>query len=421
MSRFSDFIDSIEVELNDSSVKFVKNLPDRKGQHGQRRRIHFYKTGGSIEKASQAGGRIVDGTSREPAVYFRHETIEAVVFAEDDDSLDTLVDNLLVAIDRVSPNGGVLFNDYDFNYDQYSKRIPITTLNFNVKLPVIDEIKPLTIILDEEHFCRFDTLNENIQNMTDYVLTGDGYELGETFKPESMEIFGSRVWALSATDNTIYEYQMEGTDVSTMVETGVSFQCYGSSDSFRWHDNGNVLFTTSSYPINITYQYECSIPYDLDTAVETDSYNFTDDITNNIPEAVSGRINSRSIDITGNILTVVNITNHVLQYSFVDNISDIELITVTDLEDVTGQDVDVEEMRWVNENQFIMSCGSGIVNRMLVLVNIPTSNYIIKQAVADPTPLNIAGASPRSFVVNGGLLNIADKNNSTIWIGKHTI
>jgi hypothetical protein len=158
MSRFSNFIDAVETELGDSTVKFVDSHPDRKGQHGPRRRIHWYLTGGTLEKAQRAGGTETGGgTAREPAVFMRYEKIAVTLFAEDVDSLDTLFDNLIVAIDHVAPNGGVLFSDsYDFIFDQYSKRIPIIEWSLDVKLPVVDEIKPLKVLTDEQHTCEYE-------------------------------------------------------------------------------------------------------------------------------------------------------------------------------------------------------------------------------------------------------------------------
>ena len=90
-------------------------------------------------------------------MYTRLETYSVVVFAEDVDSVDTLFSNLIVATDRVAPNGGVSFDTYQVEFDQYSKRVPIIRFDVNVKTPVVDEIKPLTEITDESSTCEWDT------------------------------------------------------------------------------------------------------------------------------------------------------------------------------------------------------------------------------------------------------------------------
>lgn len=159
MSRFLSFVDAVEAKLNDPTVKFVDGHPARTGQHGQRRRVHWYLVGGTVEPTEQAGGRTPTegGTTREPSVHSRHEDIDVVVFAESVDNVDTLFDNLIVAIDRTAPNSGVEFSSYEFDYDQYSKRVPTIRFTITTKLPVVDEISPLTEITDEEHTCEYET------------------------------------------------------------------------------------------------------------------------------------------------------------------------------------------------------------------------------------------------------------------------
>lgn len=153
MSRLSDFSAAVHTELNDATVERV-NSRRRDGRHGKRRRIHWYSDGGAIDIASQAGGReTTSGTVREPAVWERLERVTCLVFAENEDSLDTLLDNLIVAISRVAANGSAIFDSYTWQYNEVAQRIPVSELTFDLKLPVVDEYSPLVVITDEEHDC----------------------------------------------------------------------------------------------------------------------------------------------------------------------------------------------------------------------------------------------------------------------------
>lgn len=159
MSRYHALVDAVEAKLADATVKFVKGPPNRVGQHGQRRRVHWYTVGGIVEPTAQAGGREIDaGTQRSPSVHQRTESIEVLVFAENLTTLDVLFDNIIVAISQVAPAGQAQFGDYSYGGDeQYAQRIPYIALQVQLRMPVQDAVRPLTPITDEELTCQIES------------------------------------------------------------------------------------------------------------------------------------------------------------------------------------------------------------------------------------------------------------------------
>lgn len=162
MSRLSNFATAVHANLADATVLQVVGQLN-KGRNTQRRRVHWYREGGEIVPPHQAGGRISDGDeatgTRAPAVWQREEQITCHVFAESEDTLDTLLDNLIVAIDRTAPNGSVIFGNYTWaatDKDEFAKRVPMVELQCVVKLPVLDEQKSLVEITAEELTCTID-------------------------------------------------------------------------------------------------------------------------------------------------------------------------------------------------------------------------------------------------------------------------
>ena len=109
-----------------------------------------------LEVPRQSGGR-EESTNRTPTAWERQERVVALIFAENFDTLDTLLDNLIVAVDRTYPNGSALRDaTYSFDWDNVNQRNPTAELEFMVKWPVADEIKGLTTITDEELTCDFE-------------------------------------------------------------------------------------------------------------------------------------------------------------------------------------------------------------------------------------------------------------------------
>ena len=154
MSRLSSLADAVHANLDDPTVAKVLYETNR-STNRQRRRIHWYSEPSQVVPPRQAGGR-TEQNNRSPAVWERQERVACLVFAESVDTLDTLLDNLIVAADHTVPNGsGMLEATYDFDWVGVGKRIPSVRLEFMVKWPVLDEIKALTEITDVENTCEF--------------------------------------------------------------------------------------------------------------------------------------------------------------------------------------------------------------------------------------------------------------------------
>ena len=154
MSRLEDLSDAVHTLLDDSTVEQVVGRR-KDGRHGKRRRIHWYSAGGIVQKNSRSGGT-VDGVEKSVVVWERLERVSCLVFAENVDTLDVLLDNLIAAIDNTAPNGSAIFDGYTWDYDEVAQRIPSSELQFEIKWPVRDEQKALTVITAEENTCDFE-------------------------------------------------------------------------------------------------------------------------------------------------------------------------------------------------------------------------------------------------------------------------
>lgn len=159
MSRFSTFVDAVHVTLADATVQ--KLIGDsHKGSNRQRRRVQWYRTGGECVTSPQAGGRETEsGTIREPAVWTRLEEITCHIFAESEDTLDDLFDNVIVAIDNTARAFSVQLGEYAWSYPgkgEFATRVPMVELNMSLKLPVSDEQKTLVTITAEDLTCDID-------------------------------------------------------------------------------------------------------------------------------------------------------------------------------------------------------------------------------------------------------------------------
>lgn len=165
----TNFAASIEAELNDPSVAFIVagNLKNE-GLNHQRRRVHCYRLGGTIEAPERAGGTVVEthpleadanifdaGKSRVPTVWNRREHIELRIFAESEETLDVLLDNIITAIDRSAPNGGIEWEEYTWIENEIGQRQPMIPLRLWAMFPVAEEIKKLTILAAEDFEARW--------------------------------------------------------------------------------------------------------------------------------------------------------------------------------------------------------------------------------------------------------------------------
>lgn len=155
MSRFSDFVDAVHAELDDSTVlKLIGKKNEQK--HAQQRRIIWMRDGGRVEPAEQAGGREENG-NRTVSVKTRYERIEVHLLAESEDTLDTLFDNWIAALDAVATNSVVWEDDYLWTEEDHTSRQPMVVTTIYKKLPVAEERKPLVTITNQSHTCEIDS------------------------------------------------------------------------------------------------------------------------------------------------------------------------------------------------------------------------------------------------------------------------
>jgi hypothetical protein len=89
------------------------------------------------------------GSSRVDVVWHREENCTFRIFAESETTLDTLLDNLIVAIDRSRPNGDITWGPYTWQENEIAQNTPMVALQFSTTLPVADEIYPLVTIQSE--------------------------------------------------------------------------------------------------------------------------------------------------------------------------------------------------------------------------------------------------------------------------------
>jgi hypothetical protein len=157
MSRLQTFAGEVAAILDDSTVLMVYEKKED-GTNRRRRKVKWYHSGGRLERVSQAGGRLSDSNgNRTVAVWQRVADIEAKVSAENVDTLETLMDNLVSACEQARPNGSVEMERYDWVYSEIGQRTPEATIFMSLILPIADEIKALTEITDEEENCEFAT------------------------------------------------------------------------------------------------------------------------------------------------------------------------------------------------------------------------------------------------------------------------
>jgi hypothetical protein len=146
MSRISSFVTAVATELDDGTVAFVIGKVNE-GKHGQRRRVHWYRMGGEIEPSTRQGGTMTDGeTTRTVSAWQRTERIVARIFAESEDTVETLLDNLIVAIDHAAGVSAFTRAEYLWQENEIAQRAPMIELEFRLSLPVADEISTLVTI-----------------------------------------------------------------------------------------------------------------------------------------------------------------------------------------------------------------------------------------------------------------------------------
>jgi hypothetical protein len=157
-SRFELFSERVHAQLNDPTVVRLvgrKNL----AAHEQARRIVWIHAPSTVDRPSQAGGKVVGSSTtgtRQQAVWMRLENAEVHVFAETEELVDQLFDNVLAAIDLAIPR--VRLDGYVWVTEQEGQAgltlwQPAIMFRCAFRLPVMDERKQLAPITAQEHEC----------------------------------------------------------------------------------------------------------------------------------------------------------------------------------------------------------------------------------------------------------------------------
>jgi hypothetical protein len=147
----------VHVTLNDPTVKAYHDRVALQ-QHQQRRRVVWLTPGGTTEPPKQGGGRLpTDGTAfRVQACRVRVEQVHAHIFAETRELTEQLLDNLIAAV--CSTLGVVEIPTYAWVTEERDQagtvlRAAECILRINLRLPVPEQIKPLTPVIGVEDVC----------------------------------------------------------------------------------------------------------------------------------------------------------------------------------------------------------------------------------------------------------------------------
>jgi hypothetical protein len=77
------------------------------------------------------------------------------IFAESETTVEALLDNLVVAIDRTAGVSAVKWERYSWRENEIAQRGPMIELEFRLALPVPDEITTLVVIEDVDTTTEF--------------------------------------------------------------------------------------------------------------------------------------------------------------------------------------------------------------------------------------------------------------------------
>lgn len=154
MSSFVAAVAEIKASLNDASVEFITGRASE-GMNRQRRRVQLYRNGGTIEKPQKAGGQR-SGLTEYESYYNRHESITAVIFAENEELTSALLDNLIHAIERAFPGYDSRFSDYEWAENEIAQRTPMIRFNFTLVFPSLPTNLQLTEIAAVNNVSEFD-------------------------------------------------------------------------------------------------------------------------------------------------------------------------------------------------------------------------------------------------------------------------
>lgn len=157
-TRLGSLAERVHNQLADATVEELHGRASLKDHNGQRR-IHWLAPTGILGAPSQAGGRFAEGetTQRKPAAKTREQDIECHIFAEDVETIETLLDNFVAAMHLA----GVQFERGRYRSPTQEDATLAGLVNwtewiiltFVVKWPVVAEIQPLRKVLSVQDVC----------------------------------------------------------------------------------------------------------------------------------------------------------------------------------------------------------------------------------------------------------------------------
>lgn len=145
-TKFEQIVEAIHAELNDPTVlRQTGRLAVKENQ--QLRRVVWIREPSDITPPRNVGGKLAGGV-RYRQVYTREERVEAHVYAEDEDTIELLLDNLLGAM-HVVGGPSIQPSKYAWETERAEGAAHLTSqpkiqLELTFMIPVFDERRPLT-------------------------------------------------------------------------------------------------------------------------------------------------------------------------------------------------------------------------------------------------------------------------------------
>jgi hypothetical protein len=156
-SRLEMLTLAIHARLGDDSVVRLFGRAAM-SEHAELRRVVWIPMPSQIDDAHQAGGRLVAGQPDRRVVSRRVRVahVEAYGYAEDDETTDALLDDLIAAIDLTAPQTRFIGYDYPQhheNVDGATLRSSCFVLRMSFRFPVPEEISALKPIASATDVC----------------------------------------------------------------------------------------------------------------------------------------------------------------------------------------------------------------------------------------------------------------------------
>lgn len=160
-TRLSAFAAQVHARLEAAGVS-VPQYDDAEGltKHSERTRIVWVTTGGTIEPPKQAGGRMPSNGSAERVrlCKVRVERVNVYILSDTRQTTEELLEDVIAAVYNIAsvcemPSYRWPTQVKDLSGDVL--RAQACVLDFSLRLPVSDEIKPLTTVTGQTHTCEY--------------------------------------------------------------------------------------------------------------------------------------------------------------------------------------------------------------------------------------------------------------------------